>query len=226
MPSASRKRPIGVRRMPTYSTPPASLFLMFRSLNDAWMMITGKNSSKTVYSWKNYRENVWWFSDDTLAYWSQVLGLDCNQGRNYFCRVSALLINSARSVKWVPAFGICPECSNIKHGSMSFADQLWSVITPVLGLNMIRDMLDTNSTHRELHMPTSPASHTWLHGLYTRCRACCKKQQKSQWLLELEHTKFSFHVKRNNFQYADLLKKTSLGLTLGFHMQDIKSIVH
>ena len=39
------------------------------------------------------------------------------------------------------------ESWNLKYGSISFADWLWSVISPALMLKTISDVLDTNSTH-------------------------------------------------------------------------------
>ena len=52
----------------------------------------------------------------------------------YFCRVLALRVYSANSVKRVPVYGGRgpSQSSDMKYGSMSFADWLWSVITPVL----------------------------------------------------------------------------------------------
>ena len=45
---------------------------------------------------------------------------------------------------------------DLKYGSLSFADWLWAMIAPVLGLKTIPDLLDTNSTHRASHMSTPP----------------------------------------------------------------------
>ena len=39
---------------------------------------------------------------------------------------------------------------------MFFADWLWSVVALVLGLKMIPNLLDTNSTHTDIAYPTSP----------------------------------------------------------------------
>ena len=71
------------------------------------------------------------------------------------------------------------------------------------------------------------------------CRARYEKQQKSRWLFELEHAKCSLHKKWNKYPHPYLhdgqcrTKETwataeeyTPVLTLGFHEQDINSIIH
>ena len=51
---------------------------------------------------------------------------------------------------------------------MSFADWLWSVITPALGLKTIPDLLDTNSTYTGITYAHITASHSCDYMGYVR----------------------------------------------------------
>ena len=123
---------------------------------------------------------------------------------------------------------------DLKYNSMSFADWLWLHRS---GLKMILAVLDsTNMSIAYAHLTCT--THLWVHGLCMPCRACCEKQEKLLWLLELEYAKFSVQEKWNYCLHAYLivstkgtkhmrpLKNTPLGLTLGFHVGIIVSIIH
>ena len=56
----------------------------------------------------------------------------------------------------------------LKYGSMSFADWLWSVIAPALGLKTIPDLLDTNSTHTSIAYAHLTAPHSIDYMGYVR----------------------------------------------------------
>ena len=67
------------------------------------------------------------------------------------------------------------------------------------------------------------------------CRAWCKKQQKSQWLLDVEHATFSLHDKcyltwilalNEWITFERLPENKPVDLTLRFQRRDINSIIH
>ena len=71
---------------------------------------------------------------------------------------------------------------------MSFADWLWSVITPALGLKTIPDLLDTNSAHTGIAYAHLTAPHSCDYMGYVRHVG----QDVITW------AKFSLHEKWNN----------------------------
>ena len=73
---------------------------------------------------------------------------------------------------------------------MSFADWLWSVIAPALGLKTISDLLDTNRTHTEIAYANLTASHPCDYMGYVGHAATSKKKS-----IGLEYAKFPFHEK-------------------------------
>ena len=87
----------------------------------------------------------------------------------------------------------------LKYGSMSFADWLWSVIVPVLGLKTISDLLDINSTPTGIAYSYLTAPHSCNYMSYVRHVAHAARSSKNYlWLLGLEYAKFSLHEKWNN----------------------------
>ena len=57
---------------------------------------------------------------------------------------------------------------DLKYVSVSFADWLWSVIAPPLGLKTIPDLLDTNSTHTGIAYAHLTAPHSCDYMGYVR----------------------------------------------------------
>ena len=122
---------------------------------------------------------------------------------------------------------------------MSFADWLWSVIAPALGLKTIPDLLDTNSTHTDIAYANLTAPHSRDYMGYVRhVGHAARSSTNSMWLLGLEYAKFSLHVKWINclhpyrtviacrINYHRPPEITPLGLTLGFHGRDISYKIH
>ena len=124
----------------------------------------------------------WYLSGNTLDCRLRGCGFESHPRQKLnFCRAFAFRFYSAHSVKWVPA--CCgrgpPHSWDLKYGSIAFADCMWSVIVPALGLKTIPDLLDTNSTHGHRICPPHRTTLLWLHGLWTICMARCNKQHKS-----------------------------------------------
>ena len=57
---------------------------------------------------------------------------------------------------------------DLKYGSMSFADWLWSVMAPALGLKTIPNLLDTHSKHTGIAYAHLTARHCCDHMGYVR----------------------------------------------------------
>ena len=125
----------------------------------------------------------------------EVVGSNITHGGNLTSVVRSLS-GFSKFIKWIAAFDgrSFPQSWDLKYGSMSFADWLWSVIAPALGLQTIPDPLDRNRIHTGIayaHLRhkqnthgyrTCPPHRTtllWQHWLWTQCRARCEKQQKS-----------------------------------------------
>ena len=122
---------------------------------------------------------------------------------------------------------------------MSFADWLWSVVAPVLGLKTIPDLLDTNSTYTGIAYVHFTAPHSCDYMGYVRHVGHAARSSKNHmWLLGLEYAKFSLHEKWNKCQhpYRTVMasrinyhwppENTPLGLTLGFQGWDISYRIH
>ena len=96
-----------------------------------------------------------WLSGNTLDGRSEVVVSNPAYGRNYFLPrtrypvglLSAIGCTSAGS-RWN---GSSRQCQDYKYASTSFADWLWLVIAPALGLKTILDVLDTKSTRTHKH---------------------------------------------------------------------------
>ena len=61
---------------------------------------------------------------------------------------------------------------------MFFADWLWSVIAPVLGLKTIPDLLDTNSTHMSIAYAHITAPHFCDYMGYVRHEGMLREAAK------------------------------------------------
>ena len=93
------------------------------------------------------------------------------------------------------------QSMDLKYGSMSSADWLWSAIA-----RHGRSGWKRYQTHwaqtvhtRAMDMPTSPALHTCDFMDYAhRLGHAARRSQKSQWLLDLELAKFSLREKWND----------------------------
>ena len=82
---------------------------------------------------------------------------------------------------------------------MSFADWLWLVIAPVLGLHMIPDLLDTNNTHTGIAYAHLTALHSCDYMGYVRHVGNAVRSSKNHMsLFDLEYAKLSLHEKFNN----------------------------
>ena len=122
---------------------------------------------------------------------------------------------------------------------MSFADWLWSVVALALRLKTTPDVLDTNSTHTGITQAHFVAPHTCDCIDNVRYVGHTVRYSRNhQWLLGLEHIKFSLHEKWNKCQHPYRICKRltkeherqpgnkPLGLIVGFHGQDIHCIIH
>ena len=112
-----------------------------------------------------------------------MVGSTPTHGRNKISVVRLLSGLLSPFGKWVPALGGRgpPQCQDLKYESMFFADWLWSVITKALGLKMIPDLLDTNSTHTGIAYAHLTTPHSCDYMSYVRyVGERCEKQQKSR----------------------------------------------
>ena len=88
---------------------------------------------------------------------------------------------------------------DLKYGSTSFADWLWSVIALALGFKTIPDLQDTNSTHTGIayaHL-TAPGTCDYM-GYVQNVGHSARSCKNHLWLLRLEYAKFSLYEKWNN----------------------------
>ena len=98
----------------------------------------------------------------------EIVGLNPTHGWNLFlsCARSLGLLGpfgKMRTGFWCP--GSSTQSRDLKYGSISFTDWLWSVIALVLGFKFIPNVLDKNSTHMSTaysHL-ISPAPRTYDH---------------------------------------------------------------
>ena len=124
---------------------------------------------------------------------------------------------------------------------MSFADWMWSVIAPALGLKTIPDLLGTNSTHTHTGIAYDHliGSHSCNYvGYVHHVGHAARRSNNHTWLLGLEYATFSIHEKWINctdpyrtviawrIKYHRPPENTPLGLTLGFHGRVISYKMH
>ena len=124
---------------------------------------------------------------------------------------------------------------------MSFADWLWSVLAPALGLNYCTGAWLENDTRRVRHKqythghcicPPHCTTHLWLEKLHTPCVVRCENQQKSRVITSatIRHEKWNncphfviwLSANKRNTSERWRVENTSLGLNLGFQRAGYK----